>query len=239
MSTLMMVARGGDWQAVALIAVATLAMVGIGFTLKMLSELNGDIVTAALALTAMVGVVGLLIAIAGMASGTGLASIGVLLAATIAIVGIALALQLLSNISGEQMFTAILGLAGALTVITIAGIALQAALPGLIGLAAAALMIGGAALLFGAGVDLVANGLTVLWNLIKTIVTDISNAFVTLASSIGTALSNLPQTLTDIWNGFTEFFGNIGEKALEWGENIIKGIADGIIGGIKWIRCRW
>jgi hypothetical protein len=48
MSTLMMVARGGDWQAVALIAVATLAMVGIGFTLKMLSELNGDIVTTAL-----------------------------------------------------------------------------------------------------------------------------------------------------------------------------------------------
>ena len=238
MSTLMMVARGGDWQAVALIAVATLAMVGIGFTLKMLSELNGDIVTAALALTAMVGVVGLLIAIAGMAgsSGGGLGTIGVLLAATIAIVGIALALQQLSNISGEQMFTAILGLAGALAVITIAGIALQAALPGLIGLGAAALMIGGAAFLFGAGVNLVANGLTVLWNLIKTIVTDISNAFVTLASSIGTALSNLPQTLTDIWNGFTEFFGNIGEKALEWGGNIIKGIADGIIGGIEWVK---
>lgn len=236
MSTLMMVARGGDWQAVALIAVATLAMVGIGFTLKMLSELNGDIVTAALALTAMVGVVGLLIGIAALAGGGGLVAIGALLAATIAILGIALALQQLSNISGEQMLTSILGLAGALTVITIAGIALQAALPGLIGLGAAVLMIGGAAFLFGAGVDLVANGLTLLWNLIKTVVTDISNAFVALASSIATAMSNLPQTLSDIWNGFAEFFGNIGEEALEWGGNIIKGIADGIVGGIHLVK---
>lgn len=232
---LISLAKGSDWVSVGMLATATLSIVAVAFTLKMLSELEGDIVKAGLVLAGVSIAIGIMVALAS--TGGSLVAIGTLLAATVAVVGIAIALQMLSQISSGDMITAILGLAGALTVITLAGVALtySGAIVGILGLAAAAAGFGIAAVVFGIGANLVVDALTKLWTLIVTIVTDISSAMSTIVEGISAGIGALPQILVDIWNGLGTFFGSLGEKALEWGGKIIKGIADGIVAGISWI----
>ena len=232
---LISLAKGSDWVSVGMLATATLSIVAVAFTLKMLSELEGDIVKAGLVLAGVSIAIGIMVALAS--TGGSLVAIGTLLAATVAVVGIAIALQMLSQISSGDMITAILGLAGALTVITLAGVALtySGAIVGILGLAAAAAGFGIAAVVFGIGANLVVDALTKLWTLIVTIVTDISSAMNTIVEGIAAGMQALPQALVDIWNGLGTFFGSLGEEALEWGGNIIKGIADGIVAGISWV----
>lgn len=86
-------------------------------------------------------------------------------ALTVAAAGISVlagALQTIGNMSWQQIVTALLGLAAAFAIIGVAGALITPAIPGLLGLGAALVLIGAGIFLAGAGLSLLAAGLSAL-----------------------------------------------------------------------------
>lgn len=235
MISIIWVSKDVDLTSVFVLASAALSIWGVAQTLLPFTTLDWDGIYKAITVlgTIALSLIGLML----IAKTGDIMSIANLLAATVSVVGLAYALKELSEISTGDMLKGILGLAGVLTVIVAAGVAIlyTGAIAGILGLAAAAMMFGAAASMFGDGAEKTANALTRLWELIKTIVTDIVSAIQWLADAIMNGMENVGPALDKLFEGIGEFFGKLPEKALKWGEDLIKGFIDGISSAIGWI----
>ena len=111
-----------------------------------------------------------------------------------ALIALALALQVLGKMSWSQLAIALVALAAGLTVLGIAGVLIEPAIPGLLGLGAALLLVGAGLAFAGAGVWLFAKGLSALVDLggkAIGMLTDYIMGFVELLPVLGKGFANL------------------------------------------------
>ena len=150
-NTMVITAAGLALVAISLgkIADAVIKMGGMSIReiAKGLGTLAGSLVILAVALHAMTGT------LAGAAA-LGVAAAGIALLAP--------ALTMLGKQSWQQILKGMVTLAGALTILGVAGVALGPVVPALLGLGAALVLIGGGLALAGAGVLLISMGLSAL-----------------------------------------------------------------------------
>ena len=108
------------------------------------------------------------------------------------------ALVLLGKQKWSSILTGLIGLAAALIIIGVAGTALTGAIPSLMGLGVALLLIGGAFALFGAGIFLVSAGISALAVALPTGVGVIIAAIIELEKAIPEIVKNLLLGLLEV-----------------------------------------
>mgnify|MGYP002508218317 CR=1 FL=1 len=176
---------------------------------------------------------------------------GVVGAAAMVVVAGALAvltpqLLMLSQMSLEGIGIALLGMAGAFTVLGLAGLLLTPVIPTLLGLAGAIALIGLGALACGAGLALVGAGLTTigvavggsglliveflrqLIDLLPQIGTKWGEAMVNFAEAIGNGAPQIVESLTTLMSTILTAMGTIIPQVIQLGVDTVIGFANGV-----------
>ena len=155
-------------------------------------------------------------------------------------------LLMLSQMSLEGIGIALLGMAGAFTVLGLAGLLLTPVIPTLLGLAGAIALIGLGALACGAGLTLVGAGLTTvgvavggsglliveflrqLINLLPQIGTKWGEAMVNFAEAIGNGAPQIVESLTTLMSTILTAMGTIIPQVIQLGVDTVIGFANGL-----------
>jgi tape measure domain-containing protein len=157
-------------------------------------------------------------------SGT-LAGAAALVVAAAGISVLAEALQTIGNLSWQQIVTSLVGLAAALAIIGVAGALITPALPGLIGLGAALLLIGGGIFLAGAGLSLLAAGLSALIVALPTGIGIIVAALEELLKGVIESAKNLILGVLEI----ADALAKTAPKFVDAMVTILNSVVDGLI----------
>lgn len=73
-------------------------------------------------------------------------------------------------------------------------------------------------------------------NFINNLLSSIGKFFTDLWSNIKNSVSNIYNGIKNSFDSIAGFVTNFIKNAVSWGSNIVKGIADGIMAGIKWVK---
>ena len=159
-------------------------------------------------------------------------------------------LLMLSQMSLEGIGIALLGMAGAFTVLGLAGLLLTPVIPTLLGLAGAIALIGLGALACGAGLTLVGAGLTTigvavggsglliieflrqLINLLPKIGTKWGEAMVNFAKAIGEGAPQIISALTTLMSQIIASMGELIPQFIDLGVNTVIAFANGLAVGV-------
>lgn len=194
--------KGIDELAVGMLALSA-AILGIAFALKLIASISTEDVVKAVATFGLI-MTGLVLGMNKLNGG--LQNVAGLVAMAGALLLMSVALKLLSSIPFTALLTGIVGLAGVIGILVLAGWALRPVVSVFEGLGIAALMIGAAMFLAGAGLALFASGLAVV---------------IGLGAAAGGAISLLvmeivkliPEIAIALAKGLVEFIRTIGEYA--------------------------
>ena len=202
----------------------------IGTILQQIAGISG-IPEAALAIGGIVLAMGIAVALFNMASqgGPGLATIGIILAMAVAVAAAGWALSQVAGLPIEGMIAATVAI-----VVMLGLIGLVAGLLGsnpltvaaLFGIAVVFAAIGVAAIGMGLGLKLGAEGLTILWELLKTVVDDINNGRLIIDPEM------LADTLESVLRGILEFLERLPGLAEEYGGKFLVALGEGIVNAI-------
>jgi tape measure domain-containing protein len=184
---------------------------------KGLGVLAGSLIILAGALYLMSGAVGGAISL-------GIAAAGLALLAP--------ALVAMGKQSWESIIKGLVGLAGALTIIGLAGLILTPIIPSLLGLGAALLLIGGGLALAGAGIFLIATGLSALVVAAPAGVGILVAAFNELVQGIIEAAKNIVLGILEI----AKAFGEMAPQFVEAGIQVFKALLDGLVQSLPMIE---
>jgi hypothetical protein len=219
-----------DWS-----VMVTMVLMGgivwiIGTILQQIAGISG-IPEAALAIGGIVLAMGIAAALFNMVGqgGSGLATIGIILAMAVVVAAAGWALSQVAGIPVEGMIGATIAI-----VVILGLVALAAGLLGsnpltmaaLFGIAAVFASIGVAAIGMGLGLKLGAEGLTILWELLKTVIDDINNGRLIIDPKM------LADTLESVLRGILEFLGRLPGLALEYGGKFLVALGEGIVNAI-------
>ena len=73
-------------------------------------------------------------------------------------------------------------------------------------------------------------------NFINNLLASIGKFFTDLWNNIKTAVANIYNGIKSTFESITSFVSNFIKNAAQWGINLVKGIADGIRAGVKWVQ---
>lgn len=159
-------------------------------------------------------------------------------------------LLMLSQMSWEGILIGLTGMAGAFTVLGLAGLLLTPVIPTLLGLAGAIALIGVGAVACGAGLTLVGAGLTTigvavggsglliveflrqLINLLPQIGTKWGEAMVNFAKAIGEGAPQIVSALTTLMSQIIASMGELIPKFIDLGVNTVIAFANGLAQGV-------
>lgn len=159
-------------------------------------------------------------------------------------------LLLLSSMSLEGVGIALLAMAGAFTVLGLAGLVLAPVIPALLGLAGVIVLIGAGAALCGAGLTLIATGiaavgvavggsgyllvefLKALINLLPQIGTKLGEMIVNLAKALGEGLTEITKAIETILTAVITAIGNVLPLFIDVAIDIVVALAEGLARGI-------
>ncbi len=219
-----------DWS-----VMVTMVLMGgivwlIGTILQQIAGISG-IPEAALSIGGIVLAMGVAVALFNMASqgGPGLATIGIILAMAVAVAAAGWALSQVAGLPIEGMIAATVAIVVMLGLIGLVGGLLGSnplTVAALFGIAVVFAGIGVAAIGMGLGLKLGAEGLTILWELLKTVVDDINNGRLIIDPEM------LADTLESVLRGILEFLGRLPGLALEYGGKFIVALGEGIVNAI-------
>lgn len=219
-----------DWS-----VMVTMVLMGgivwlIGNILQQIAGIEG-IPEAALSIGGIVLAMGIAAALFSMVGqgGSGMATVGVILAMAVAVAAAGWALSQVAGLPMDAMIGATIAI-----VVILGLVALAAGLLGsnpltmaaLFGIAAVFASIGVAAIGMGLGLKLGAEGLTMLWELLKTVIDDINNGRLIIDPEM------LADTLESVLRGILEFLGRLPGLALEYGGKFIVALGEGIVTAI-------
>lgn len=165
------------------------------------------------------------------------AGIGALAVALIGLVAALYMFERLAQIPADQLMSALTAIGiflGAL-VLTVGALALISAVPTLNALVPLLVALGFAALGIGAGIFLAAHGLTVFYELLKTIFTDIGTFIGGIIEWFTTGEGIIPETAGAIWDGIKVGWDTFWATAAKWGSDLVTSIGEGISGMGQWI----
>ena len=219
-----------DWSVmVTMVLMGSIVWI-IGTILQQIAGISG-IPEAALSIGGIVLAMGIAAALFNMVGqgGSGLATIGIILAMAVAVAAAGWALSQVAGLPIEGMIAATVAI-----VVMLGLIGLVAGLLGsnpltvaaLFGIAVAFAGIGVAAIGMGLGLKLGAEGLTILWELLKTVVDDINNGRLIIDPEM------LADTLESVMRGILEFLGRLPGLALEYGGKFLVALGEGIVNAI-------
>lgn len=196
---------------------------------------NMDGTQIASALITMAFALGELVIALNLMEGTLPGSAALLIAAT-AIGVLTPALLLLGQMNGKEIGAALITLAGALTIMGVAGLLLMPVIPAIIALAGSLALIGVAVAGIGAGVALAGVGLSALATgigMLATVTAGSATAIVASLSVIITGLVTLlPTVASEIAKSigsFAETLGDVIPTIVEAGKKIILALLEGIV----------
>ena len=226
------------------LVVASAGLLLMGSAIKSLAELSWD--EMARGLVALAG--GLLVlGVAAAAMNGMIVGAGALLILAGAMAVLTPQLVAMSNLSWGQVAVGLTTLAGALTILGVAGLAATAIAPGLAILAAAILALGVGCLAAGAGVALFATGLGTLAavgtaggfalaeilrqliNLLPQLGTKLGEALVNMAEAIGNGIPTLVDAFGKMLTGFLQAFITYGPQIVEMGAQLITLLCDALL----------
>ena len=159
-------------------------------------------------------------------------------------------LLLLSSMSLEGIGLALLAMAGAFTVLGLAGLLLAPVIPALLGLAGAIVLIGAGAALCGVGLTLIASGiaaigvavggsgyllvefLKALIDLLPNIGTKLGEMIVNLAKALGDGLAEITKAIETILTAVITAIGNVLPLFIDVAVDIVVALAEGLARGI-------
>ena len=176
-------------------------------------------------------------------------------AAALVVVAGALALLtpqliIMSQMSLEGVGIALLALAGAFTVLGLAGLILTPVVPTLIGLAGAIALLGLGAVACGAGLTMIGTGLAAigvavggsglllieffnqLLNLLPKLGTKLGEMIIKMAEALSTGLPQLTAAIETVLMAILESLQNVIPKAIEVATDIVVALAEGLARGI-------
>ena len=219
-----------DWSVMVTMVLMGVIVWIIGTILQQIAGISG-IPEAALCIGGIVLAMGVAVALFNMGSkgGPGLATIGIILAMAVAVAAAGWALSQVAGLPIEGMIAATVAI-----VVMLGLIGLVAGLLGsnpltvaaLFGIAVVFAAIGVAAIGMGLGLKLGAEGLTILWELLKTVVDDINNGRLIIDPEM------LADTLESVFRGILEFLGRLPGLALEYGGKFLVALGEGIVNAI-------
>lgn len=220
-----------DWS-----VMVTMVLMGgivwlIGQILQQIAGIEG-IPEAALSISGIVLAMGIATALFGLIgkSGNGLATVGIILAMAVVVVAAGWALSEVAGLPIDAMIGATIAIVVILGLVALAASLLGSnpmTMAALFGIAAVFASIGVAAIGMGAGLKLGAEGLTILWELLKTVVDDINNRRLVIDPDA------LADTLESVLEGILEFLKRLTELAIESGYEFLVGLGEGIMGAIS------
>ena len=165
----------------------------------------------------------LILSVALIAMKKSLAGSAALLVAASAITVLSLALRLMGGMSWESIGKSLVMLAGSLAIIGAAGALLAPVIPALLGLSATFVLFGVAAVALGAGLGLIATGITLLGAALATGATAIVAGLSVLLTGI---LGLIPAIFNVIGDAILSFCKVIGDCAPAIADSILKLIAE-------------
>ena len=159
-------------------------------------------------------------------------------------------LLLLSTMSLEGIGLALLAMAGAFTVLGLAGLLLTPVIPTLLGLAGTIVLLGAGSALCGAGLTLIATGIAALGvavggsgyllveflknliNLLPNIGTKLGEMIVNLAKALGDGLTEITKAIETILTAVITAIGNVLPLFIDVAIDIVVALAEGLARGI-------
>jgi tape measure domain-containing protein len=181
-------------------AVGQMGGMSLGEIAKGLGTLAGSLLILAVALNAMSGSIGGAVALGVAAAGLAL---------------LAPALVLMGGQSWGEILKGLITLAGALTILGLAGAALSPTIPALLGLGAALVLIGGGLALAGAGIALIGVGLSAISVAGPAAIGILVGALTTLAKAI-------PEFAKNVVLGLLEMVKALADTAPQFVDAVIK-----------------